>query len=72
MTIGSERLRAVNQTRDFLRDLMNPKQTPRVPLSVRKWARMLLKHYPSSHEMKLTVDRFPDMWRDPWVKGEDE
>lgn len=46
MTIASERTRAVNYTRDFLRDLLDPNKTPRVPTYIRDQAHRLLRHYP--------------------------
>ncbi len=55
MTIPSERTRAVNYTREFLRDLMDPKKTPRVPKDIRVRASRLLKHYPGSWEMEMAV-----------------
>lgn len=46
MTLPDERIRAVNATREFLLELLNPKKTPRIPKSTRQRARNLLKHYP--------------------------
>lgn len=51
MTLPFERRFAVTNARQFLRDLLDPKLTPRVPLSVRKRAGRLLKHYPSEFDM---------------------
>ncbi len=56
MTIPSERTRAVNYTYEFLRDLMDPKKTPRVPKDVRRRASSLLRHYPSRLDMEMVVD----------------
>lgn len=55
MTIASERTRAVNYTYEFLRDLLDPKKTPRVPADVRSRARSLLRHYPSKLDMEMAV-----------------
>ena len=38
MTMPNERRNAVNYTRQFLVDLMDPKKTPRVPSAIRKEA----------------------------------
>ena len=38
MTMPNERRWAVNTTRQFLLDLLNPKKTPRVPSAIRKEA----------------------------------
>jgi len=46
MTIPVERTRAVLQTRSFLFDLLDPKQTPRVPREIRQRAARMLRHYP--------------------------
>lgn len=46
MTIPDERALAIMQTRRFLIELINPKDTRRVPSEIRFRARGLLKHYP--------------------------
>jgi len=51
MTIPSERKSAVLRTEKFLVSLCDPKQTPRVPSSVRTEARRLLKHYPTEYHV---------------------
>jgi hypothetical protein len=51
MTLPAERRRAVRDTRDFLRSLCSPKETPRVPRSVRDRAWHLLRHYPTDFDM---------------------
>lgn len=51
MTLPHERTRAVLRTADFLRDLLDPQKTPRVPLAVRQRASYLLKHYPIAHDL---------------------
>lgn len=56
MTLPHERTRAVLRTRDFLRDLLDRKKTPRVPLAVRQRASYLLKHYPDSTDI-LRISR---------------
>jgi hypothetical protein len=52
MTLPSERYNAVRQTRDFLRQLLDLKVTPRVPKNIRNQARALLKHYPGDMYLK--------------------
>lgn len=56
MTLPYERTNSVNRTRKFLIDLMNPKETPRVPKDIRQYARSLLKHYPSEFEMDMACE----------------
>ena len=60
MTLPIERTNAVIRTQKFLYDLLDPKKTPRIPLSVRKDARSLLRHYPSEFEMNMIADREDD------------
>lgn len=52
ITLGDERLRAVNITREFLRDLLDPKKTPRIPRHIRQSAYRCLRHYPGAHDME--------------------
>jgi hypothetical protein len=46
MTTSEEMIRAVESARVFLYDLMNSKETPRVPSYIRERARRVTKHYP--------------------------
>ena len=46
MTLPHEESHALLQTREFLFDLLNPKENPRVPKAIRLKARALVKHYP--------------------------
>jgi hypothetical protein len=46
MSLPEEEKRALEQTKNFLFDLLDPKKTPRVPRDVRKRASRCLKHYP--------------------------
>lgn len=58
MTLPNERFRAVLAAQSFLRCLLDPKQTPRVPKNVRRWARSVLKHYPSEFDMRQAEKDF--------------
>lgn len=51
MTLPYERTNAVNWTREFLYDLLDPKKTPRIPRELRRRAGSLLKHYPTEYDM---------------------
>lgn len=64
MTIPSERYSAVNRTRQFLVDLMDPKKTPRVPRDVRRQAYSCLKHYPGDYYMEKAREEAPDIFGD--------
>jgi len=46
MTMPHEELRTLKYAREFLRELLNPKLTPRVPKAIRQRASSLLRHYP--------------------------
>ena len=49
MTMPHERMRSVNQTRDFLAEL---KRNQDLPEAVRAEAHRLLRHYPSAKDME--------------------
>lgn len=68
MTIGTERKNAVEYTAEFLRDLCDPKKTPRIPLKLRRRAAALLRHYPNSFDLKLSQEKAPDIWGDRFEK----
>jgi hypothetical protein len=57
MTVPRERTNAVIFTESFLKDLLNPKTTPRVPRSIRQQAARCLRHYPSQREMETIAAR---------------
>jgi hypothetical protein len=57
MTVPIERTNAVIFTESFLKDLLNPKATPRVPKSIRQQAARCLRHYPSQWQMETIAAR---------------
>lgn len=57
MTLPYERTRAVVQTEEFLKELVDPAKTPRVPRSVRMQAARLLRHYPCKYLMEQVAER---------------
>jgi len=61
MTMPDERTRAIRYAHDFLRDLLNPQKTPRVPREVRERARSVLKHYPWPMYVDRLVEIAPDI-----------
>lgn len=65
MTLPDERLRAVNYTREFLSALLDPKQTPKVPKDIRRWAGRCLRHYPHEYEMTIVADAVPGYFYNP-------
>lgn len=56
MSTFDEEKRSIESVRKFLWDLINSKETPRVPKYVRDRARRVIKHYP------LSLDMFVDKW----------
>ncbi len=62
MTIPQERSWAIRNARRFLRSLLDPKATPKVPKSVRKEAYYCLKHFPSDYDMDKVAKAIPDTW----------
>lgn len=57
MTVPCERTNAVIYTESFLKDLLDPKVTPRVPRAIRQRASSLLRHYPSKWHMEVIAER---------------
>lgn len=62
MTLPRERTNAVNRAREFLRSLLNPKETPRVPRAIRKEAYWALRHYPSEWDMERVCKTKQDIF----------
>ena len=64
MTLPIERTQAVLRTEQFLKDLLDPKKTPRVPKDVREQAYSCLRHYPSRYNMEYITESFEEITRD--------
>ena len=62
MTLPDERFRAVKYAREFLRDLLDPKKTPRVPRAIRLRALSVLRHYPWETDMEQVAKKMPDVF----------
>ena len=62
MTLPVERLRAVSWARKFLRNLMDSRETPRVPKDIRRQAYSVLKHFPSDHDLERAAAKIPDIF----------
>jgi len=62
MTLPDERFRSIKWAQDFLRELLDPKKTPRVPKGIRNRARSVLKHFPSQYEMERVAKKSPDVF----------
>lgn len=55
MTLPFERVNAIVNARQFLRDLLDPKKTPRVPRKIRREAYYVLKHFPQDYDIKKVL-----------------
>ena len=64
MTLPIERKQAVNRTREFLIDLLDPKKTPKVPKAIRERAYRCVKHYPLPFEMDEAGIQSPKIFGD--------
>lgn len=63
MTLPDERYRAVQQAERLLRELCDPKMTPRIPAGIRDRARGALRHYPSSWDMDQAARACPEVFQ---------
>ena len=61
MTLPHERYNAIKRTEEFLKALIDPKQTPRVPKKYRKEAYYCLRHYPGGYNLDMIATRCPDV-----------
>lgn len=61
MTTPDERYNALVYARDFMRALQDPKETPRVPMDIRKWASRCLRHYPNEPFYDILREKAPDI-----------
>lgn len=60
MTLPNERSRSVRYAREFLRDLLDPKKTPRIPRETRRRAYAVLRHFPSDLDIEYAADGAPE------------
>ena len=61
MTLPHERYNAVIRTEEFLKDLLDPKKTPRVPKKIRKQAYYCLRHYPGGYNLDVIATKCPEV-----------
>ena len=64
MTLPDERYRALERTRQFLLNLINPEHTPRVSKLIREEARACLRHFPTQYDMQIASDRAPEVFQE--------
>lgn len=65
MTLPFERYNSIKNTEQFLCDLLDPKQTPRVPKGIRQRAYSCLKHYPQQYHLDVLATRSPEVMETP-------
>lgn len=61
MTLPDERYSSLIRARDFLRSLLDPKATPKVPSTIRKEAGRRLRHYPNEYYMEKLREKSPEI-----------
>ena len=59
MTLPDERTRAIYYTRLFLRSLLYPQESPKVPRYIRLRAGALLRHYPGVFDLERIIESSP-------------
>ena len=64
MTMPDERSRAIKYAREFLRDLLDSKQTPKVPRAIRERALRVLRHFPGEYDMSEAARALPNIFED--------
>lgn len=57
MTLPYERTHSIKMTRDFLRSLLDPKQTPRIPRKIRDQAYYCLRHFPADWDIEQVAKK---------------
>lgn len=62
MTIPDERTTAIYNAREFLRALLDPKKTPRVPKAIRTQAYWTLRHFPAQYEIEEAAKKAPKVF----------
>jgi len=60
MTVPYERRVALDQTSNFLHDLIDREKYPKLPKPLRDRARSLLKHYPNSFYLDIVCEKVPE------------
>ena len=69
MSLRNEKIRALLYTRDFMRDLLDRRKTPRVPKAIRERASACLRHYPFMLDIAIKGDAGDKKFHP--IKGED-
>jgi hypothetical protein len=62
MTTPAERSRSIRAARNFLRSLLDPKQTPRIPKAIREEAYWRLRHFPADLDIRDAAQKAPEIF----------
>lgn len=68
MTLPVERFNSIEYTREFLRSLLDPKLTPKVPRYIREQASAMLRHYPWHLHMEDVCKVAPHIFQKKYEK----
>jgi hypothetical protein len=61
MTLPDERYRSIQQAKQLLLELTDPRLTPRIPAGIRDRARGALRHYPSDWDLRQLESAAPQV-----------
>ena len=61
MTLPDERYRAIIWAKNLCEELLDPKQTPRVPKEIRQQAYSVLRHFPDEYFLSMLAEARPDI-----------
>jgi tRNA pseudouridine-54 N-methylase len=61
MTLPDERYRAIIWAKNLCEELLDPKQTPRVPKEIRQQAYSVLRHFPDEYYLSMLAESRPDI-----------
>lgn len=68
MTIPIERYYSIVNTQEFMRDLMDPSKTPRIPKAIRRRAASCLRHYPGDYYLYEMAKQCPNVIQHPEIE----
>ena len=69
MTIPIERYYSIVNAEEFMRDLMDPKKTRRIPKAIRRRAASCLRHYPSDYYLHEIAKQCPNLIEHPEIES---
>jgi hypothetical protein len=72
MTLPDERTRALLYAQEFLRKLLDPKKTPKVPSAIRDEAYRVLRHYPGKYCIDMIAKGDIELLAPVYKEGEED